>query len=59
MNGSSCELCAHYAFDDQCGCYVCTVNLDIDEMEHFLRGNTKSCAYFSSADEYAIVRKQN
>lgn len=59
MAKSSCELCANYTFDDECGCYVCTVNLDIDEMEHFLNYQTKNCPYFSSADEYAIVRKQN
>ncbi|MBQ6568932.1 MAG: hypothetical protein IJL87_01605 [Clostridia bacterium] len=57
-SSNNCEYCANYVYDEECDCYVCVVNLDIDEMEQFLSGNTKSCAYFSYGDEYAVVKKQ-
>ncbi len=58
-NSGSCEMCAHYVFDEYTGCYTCEINLDEDEMEKFLRGSNFNCHYFSLEDEYKIVRKQN
>jgi len=59
MSGNCCEMCAHYVYDEECECYVCMIDLDIDEMERFLQGSNDSCHYFRLYDEYKIVRKQN
>lgn len=56
---SNCESCAHYTYDDICGCYYCRINLDEDEMERFMRQSVQNCHYFQLYDEYKIVRKQN
>ena len=57
--GSSCENCANYIFDDQTETYYCDMNLDEDEMERFLTQSVKGCHYFQLYDEYKIVQKQN
>ena len=56
---SNCDTCVHYIYDDELGYYVCEVNLDEDEMQRFLQGQTYNCPYYDFYDEYGIVRKQN
>ena len=58
QNGSSCESCVFYDYDEDYETYVCTMNLDQDEMGSFLSGNTKSCPYYRFYDEYKSVQKQ-
>lgn len=53
-----CESCTNYIYDEEYECYVCDMNLDEDEMVHFLQGNFTHCPYYSYMDEYKIVRKQ-
>ena len=55
---TSCDMCAHFAYDELYGEYVCEINLDEDEMYAFLSGKEFSCPYFRNGDEYLIVRKQ-
>lgn len=55
---SNCETCMNYEYDEEYEYYVCTKDLDEDEMYHFLKGNTCSCPYYQFGDEYSIVRKQ-
>ena len=55
----NCENCVYYDYDDQLDSYVCTVNLDEDEMVDFLSGRSNSCSYFRFYDEYKSVQKQN
>ena len=54
-----CEQCAYYDYDEEYDEYYCSVNLDEDEMEKYMSGNTNSCHYFTLYDEYKVVRKQN
>ncbi len=56
---TNCEDCSYYMYDDYYECYVCSVNLDEDEMMHFLSGKSFNCPYYKNGDEYLIVRKQN
>ena len=49
--GSSCENCANYIFDDQTETYYCDMNLDEDEMARFLTSSTYNCPYF----DFSIV----
>ena len=55
---ANCESCMNYEYDDDYECYVCTQDLDEDEMYHFLSGSTDSCPYYQLDNEYLIVRKQ-
>ena len=55
---SSCDICMNYTYDEDYECYTCEMNLDEDEMYHFLSGSTYSCPYYQLDNEYLIVRKQ-
>lgn len=54
----TCETCANYAWDDEEEYYTCDINLDEDDMYHFLTGNVRYCPYYQSGDEYRVVRHQ-
>lgn len=56
---TSCELCAHYYYDEEYDGYICEINLDEDEMGRFLSSSNYACPYFNLYDEYKIVKKQN
>ena len=58
MAGSICDMCANYEYDEEEEYFVCSINLDEDEMFRFLTGNCKECPYFVADDEYAVVRHQ-
>lgn len=59
MSGSDrCEECAYYDYDDEEEYYYCTLDLDQDEMERFLRGNTAGCPYYRFCPDYYLTRKQ-
>ncbi|MBP0958999.1 MAG: hypothetical protein IKL70_03705 [Oscillospiraceae bacterium] len=53
-----CELCAYYAYDEDYEDYVCTVNMDEDDMWRIMESKRKECPYFTLGDEYRIARKQ-
>lgn len=53
-----CESCAYYEFDDEANCCVCTMNLDEDEMQHFLSQQTTNCGYYKFFNEYDLAKKQ-
>ena len=36
MRTSNCETCMNYEYDEEYEYYVCTKNLDEDEMYHFV-----------------------
>ena len=55
---TNCEQCVHYVYDEEYEYYECLVNLDEDEMYHFLTGTCFQCPYFKLDDEYAVVRHQ-
>jgi len=57
-NESNCDCCMNYSYDDDYECYTCQIDLDEDEMRHFINNTYKNCPYFRMGDEYKIVRKQ-
>lgn len=59
MATNLCENCNNYVYDEESGIYYCEINLDEDEMLKFISGTNTNCNYFSSNDDYLIVRKQN
>lgn len=58
MTKSNCDTCVNYVYDEECECYICMVNLDEDEMYHFLSGTLWECPYYRLEDEYGVVRRQ-
>lgn len=55
---TNCESCMNYEYDEEYGYYVCSQNLDQDEMYRFIKGDFDHCPYYRYGDEYVIVRKQ-
>ncbi len=58
MKDGSCETCVFYDYDEDWDSYVCTVNMDEDEMASFLAGTQRTCPYYRFYDEYKSVHKQ-
>lgn len=55
---ANCEECAYFDYDEELGAYYCTMDLDEDSMERFLRGATGDCPFYRRGDDYATARKQ-
>ena len=55
---ASCDLCAHYGYDEEDDFSECMVNMDEDDFGRFISNSYESCPYFQLDDEYKIVRKQ-
>lgn len=56
--GNNCESCLNYEYDEEYECYICTMDLDEDEMGRFITNTFANCPYYRINDEYRIVRKQ-
>lgn len=54
-----CDTCEFFDWDEWYEEYVCTQDLDEDEMSRFLAGSFSSCPYYRFYDEYKLVQKQN
>ena len=55
---SSCDMCAHYVYDEEDDFYECLVNMDEDDFARFVARGYDNCPYFQLDDEYRIVRHQ-
>jgi len=56
---TNCETCVYYDYDADFDAYICTVNLDEDELERFVLGTAQYCPHYRFYDEYKSVQKQN
>ena len=56
---TNCECCLHYEYDDECDAYICTLDLDEDEIKRIENCTNRECPYFDFFDEYKLVQKQN
>ena len=52
------EECVNYDFDDETESYYCTMDLDEDEMERFLRSANDACPFYRPGDDYKTARRQ-
>ncbi|MBQ8389447.1 MAG: hypothetical protein IJX52_00505 [Oscillibacter sp.] len=52
---SNCEECLHYDYDDETESYYCTMDLDEDEMERFLRSDFRACPFYRLGDDYSTA----
>lgn len=53
-----CEDCVHFDYDDEADVNFCSMDLDEDEMERFLRSANSSCPFYRRGDEYQTARRQ-
>lgn len=56
--GSNCESCMYYEYDEEYECYECGIRMDEDEVMRLLSNSYEKCPHFKFANEYAIVKKQ-
>ncbi|MCI8399863.1 MAG: hypothetical protein HFF90_10775 [Oscillibacter sp.] len=56
--GGNCEECVYGDYDEELDALVCTMDLDEDEMERFLRGSTRECPYYRRGGDYRTAAKQ-
>lgn len=59
MSTTNCDMCANYAYDEDCDGYVCMADMDEDDYMRYISAKDKGCPFFHPDDEYKIVRKQN
>ena len=55
---NNCEECVHYDYDDEIEAYFCSMDLDEDEMERFLRSANNACPFYRRGDDYRTARRQ-
>ena len=55
---SRCDSCTHNYYDEEAEGYYCDVNFDEDELAVMNYHGNKECPYYSSDDEYGLVRHQ-
>lgn len=55
---SNCEECVHLDYDPEGDIPFCSMDLDEDEMERFLRRSAGSCPFYRRGDDYTTARKQ-
>ena len=58
MMASKCEECMFFDYDEETDPDFCSVDLDEDEMERFLRADTRNCPFYRRGDDYTTARKQ-
>ena len=55
---ANCDECVYYDYDEELEAYCCTMDLDEDEMERFLRGANDDCPFYRRGDDYETARRQ-
>ena len=53
-----CENCVCYDYDETLESFVCTMDLDEDEMERFLKGTNTACPFYRPGGDYKTAAKQ-
>ena len=47
---SSCDMCAHYVYDEEDDFYECLVNMDEDDFARFVARGYDNCPYFQDSE---------
>ncbi|WP_295742794.1 DUF6472 family protein [uncultured Oscillibacter sp.] len=53
-----CEDCVYYDYDQELEAFVCTMDLDEDEMERFLKGTSAACPFYRPGGDYKTASRQ-
>ncbi|MCQ2462613.1 MAG: DUF6472 family protein [Clostridia bacterium] len=59
MSSNSCDYCLNNEYDEELDDYVCSVEMDMDDMERFSYSQNRECPFFRINNEYKIVERQN
>ncbi len=59
QEGTDCQGCLYYDYDQEWDQEICILDLDEDEMARLTTSPSKGCPYYRFFDEYLMVRKQN
>ena len=55
---ANCDECVYYDYDEEMESWYCTMDLDEDEMERFLRRANGDCPFYRRGDDYETARRQ-
>jgi len=55
---SKCESCMFYDFDEEYDDYVCTADLDEDDVVRLMEGRSAECPFWRPGDDYRTARRQ-
>jgi len=55
---SNCEECIYYNYDEESDSYDCSVNLDEDDRERFLKSAADACPFYRRGGDYESARRQ-
>lgn len=58
MASSNCEECVYFDYDEEADTSYCSMDLDEDEMERFLRADAGSCPFYRRGGDYETARRQ-
>lgn len=58
MDGSLCETCWNYDYDEEYDEYYCIMDLDEDEAYRIFSQPCARCPYYRQGDDYSLARKQ-
>ena len=53
-----CEDCVYYDYAQELEAFVCTMDLDEDEMERFLKGTSAACPFYRPGGDYKTASRQ-
>ena len=56
---ADCQNCQYCDYDDEYGDWVCSMDMDEDDLVRVMERGASSCPYYRLYDEYGMVRKQN
>ncbi|MBQ1603545.1 MAG: hypothetical protein II045_02365 [Oscillospiraceae bacterium] len=57
--GSNCEDCIYYSYDEEYDSYYCEQELDEDEMVRFLERRNNACPFYHSGEsDYYLSGRQ-
>ncbi|WP_331470642.1 DUF6472 family protein [Mediterraneibacter glycyrrhizinilyticus] len=48
----------HTIYDEDCGAYICDMDMDEDEYIRLVSDSHYQCPYYRNGDEYVVVRHQ-
>ena len=53
-----CEDCVYYDYDQELEAFVCTMDLDEDEMERFLKVTSAAWPFYRPGGDYKTASRQ-
>lgn len=54
----NCESCVYYTYDEEYEEYICSADMDEDDLAHIALEGYRKCPFWRDGDEYALVRHQ-